>query len=51
MLIGKHRYVDHTTGTYSRLDFAVNNAGIEGKSHSISDLPEGEWNRVLDINS
>jgi NAD(P)-dependent dehydrogenase (short-subunit alcohol dehydrogenase family) len=28
----------------------VNNAGIEGKFASITDLPEQEWDRVLDIN-
>jgi NAD(P)-dependent dehydrogenase (short-subunit alcohol dehydrogenase family) len=50
VLTGKRRFVDHTTGTYGRLDFAVNNAGIEGKLYGITDLPEEEWDRVLDIN-
>jgi len=44
------RMVRHTMGTFGRLDYAVNNAGIEGKPAGITDLPEEEWDRVLDIN-
>lgn len=44
------RMVAHTIDTYGRLDFAVNNAGIEGKWAPIIDLPEQEWDRVLDTN-
>ena len=29
---------------------APNNAGIEGQFSGITDLPEEEWDRVLDIN-
>jgi NAD(P)-dependent dehydrogenase (short-subunit alcohol dehydrogenase family) len=44
------RMVAHTIKTFGRLDYAVNNAGIEGKLASITDLPEQEWDRVLDTN-
>lgn len=44
------RMVAHAIETFGRLDYAVNNAGIEGKFASITDLPEQEWDRVLDIN-
>ena len=42
--------VAHATTTYGRLDYAVHNAGIEGQIASITDLPEQEWDRVLDTN-
>ena len=44
------RMVAHTIETFGRLDYAVNNAGIEGQFVSVADLPEEEWDRVLDIN-
>lgn len=44
------RMAAHTIETFGRLDYAVNNAGIEGQFASILDLPEEEWDRVLDIN-
>lgn len=44
------RMVAHTLETFGRLDYAVNNAGIEGLCASVVDLPEEEWDRVLDIN-
>ena len=44
------RMVAHAIDTYGRLDFAVNNAGIEGQFASITALPEEEWDRVLGIN-
>jgi NAD(P)-dependent dehydrogenase (short-subunit alcohol dehydrogenase family) len=44
------RMVAHAIATFGRLDYAVNNAGIEGKLASITDLPEQEWDRVLDTN-
>jgi NAD(P)-dependent dehydrogenase (short-subunit alcohol dehydrogenase family) len=44
------RMVKHTIETFGRLDYAVNNAGIEGHLSGITDLPEEEWDRVLDIN-
>jgi NAD(P)-dependent dehydrogenase (short-subunit alcohol dehydrogenase family) len=33
------RMVAQAIGTFGRLDFAVNNAGIEGKLAGITDLP------------
>jgi NAD(P)-dependent dehydrogenase (short-subunit alcohol dehydrogenase family) len=44
------RMVAHAIETFGRLDYAVNNAGIEGKFAGITDLPEQEWDRVLDTN-
>ena len=44
------RMVAHTIETSGRLDYAVNNAGIEGRLAGIADLPEEEWDRVLDTN-
>jgi NAD(P)-dependent dehydrogenase (short-subunit alcohol dehydrogenase family) len=44
------RMVAHVIETFGRLDYAVNNAGIEGQLSGITDLPEEEWDRVLDIN-
>jgi NAD(P)-dependent dehydrogenase (short-subunit alcohol dehydrogenase family) len=44
------RMVAHAVETFGRLDYAVNNAGIEGQWALISDLPEEEWDRVLGIN-
>lgn len=44
------RMVAHTIETFGRLDYAVNNAGIEGQLTSVVDLPEEEWDRVLNIN-
>ncbi len=44
------RMVAHAIVTYSRLDYAVNNAGVEGEFASITTLAEQEWDRVLGIN-
>jgi NAD(P)-dependent dehydrogenase (short-subunit alcohol dehydrogenase family) len=44
------RMVDHAIESFGRLDFAVNNAGIEGRLANIVDLSEEEWDNVLDIN-
>lgn len=44
------RMVTHTIEAFGRLDYAVNNAGIEGQLSAITDLPEEDWDRVLDIN-
>ena len=44
------RMVAHAIETFGRLDYAVNNAGIEGTFAAITDLPEAEWDRVLDTN-
>jgi len=42
--------VAHAIEAFGRLDYSVNNAGIEGKLAGITDLPEQEWDRVLDTN-
>ncbi len=44
------RMVAHAIEAFGRLDYAVNNAGIEGQWAGITDLAEDEWDRVLDIN-
>lgn len=44
------RMVAHTIETYGRLDYAVNNAGFEGKFTSITELPEQDWDQVLNTN-
>lgn len=44
------RMVAHVFATFGRLDFAVNNAGIEGALAPLVDLAEDDWDRVLDIN-
>lgn len=44
------RMVAHAIDTFGRLDYAVNNAGIEGRLANIVDLSEEEWDQVLDIN-
>lgn len=44
------RMVAHTIETCGRLDYAVNNAGIEGQFAGVVDLPEEEWDRVIAIN-
>lgn len=42
--------VSHTIEVFGRLDYAINNAGIEGKLKGITDLLEDDWDQVLDIN-
>lgn len=42
--------VAHAMEAFGRLDYAVNNAGIEGQLAGIIDLTEDEWDSVLDIN-
>jgi len=44
------RMVAHAIDTFGRLDYAVNNAGIEGQLAPITELTEEDWDRVLDIN-
>lgn len=39
-----------TVNRFGRLDFACNNAGIEGVSASTADYDEDEWDRVININ-
>lgn len=42
--------VDHTVQAFGGLDFAFNNAGIEGALASTADYPEDVWQRVLAVN-
>jgi NAD(P)-dependent dehydrogenase (short-subunit alcohol dehydrogenase family) len=42
--------VAHTMESFGRLDYAVNNAGVEGKFAGITDLAEEDWDQILDIN-
>jgi len=42
--------INKTIETYGRLDFACNNAGIEGDTISTADCTEENWDRTMDIN-
>ena len=42
--------VEKTVELFGRLDFACNNAGIEGTSAPTADFEEKEWDRVIGIN-
>ena len=44
------RMVNHAIKTFGRLDYAVNNAGIEGRFAPITELAESDWDQVLGIN-
>lgn len=40
-----------TLERFSRLDFAFNNAGIEGRPAPLHEVGEEEWTRVMDVNA
>ena len=42
--------VAHAFEVFGRLDYAINNAGIEGKFVGIMDLAEEDWDQVQNIN-
>jgi NAD(P)-dependent dehydrogenase (short-subunit alcohol dehydrogenase family) len=42
--------VAHAMETFGRLDYAVNNAGTEGKFAAITELTVEEWDAVLGVN-
>lgn len=42
--------IDKTISQFSRLDFAFNNAGIEGQQATTVDCSEENWQKVIDIN-
>jgi len=44
------RMIDDTIKKLGRLDFACNNAGIEGETSTITECSNENWQRVLDIN-
>ncbi|MDE3112002.1 MAG: glucose 1-dehydrogenase [Chloroflexota bacterium] len=45
------RLVQRTVQLFGRLDVAVNNAGIEGRSARLVDQTEADWDSVLDVNA
>ena len=42
--------IKKTVESYGRLDYAVNNAGIEGDTAPTADCTEENWDRVININ-
>jgi NAD(P)-dependent dehydrogenase (short-subunit alcohol dehydrogenase family) len=42
--------VEKTIATFGRLDYAFNNAGIEGNSGSIKDCSEENWDKTIGVN-
>jgi len=45
-----HTLVPTCVERYGRLDYAVNNAGIEGSIVPIADYREDDWDAIIDIN-
>lgn len=44
------RLIERTVDTYGRLDWACNNAAIEGALANVTDCTEENWNEVININ-
>ena len=44
------KMVEATLSTFGRIDILVNNAGILGKAIRPEEIPEAEWDEVLDAN-
>ena len=42
--------INFAVGHYGRLDYAFNNAGIEGTMALTADYPEESWNKVIAVN-
>ncbi len=42
--------VNTAVQTFGRLDYACNNAGIEGTQATLADYPFDVWNRVINVN-
>lgn len=42
--------VETALDTFGGIDFAFNNAGIEGANEAASEQPDSNWERVIDIN-
>ena len=42
--------VETAIQTYGRLDFGINNAGVEGVQTPLQDLSEKDWDRTININ-
>jgi NAD(P)-dependent dehydrogenase (short-subunit alcohol dehydrogenase family) len=41
--------LDEAIGTFGRLDFAFNNAGVEQPVKPLANVTEQEWSRILDV--
>ena len=44
------RMAQQTLETFNQIDILVNNAGIAGKTATLPDLNESDWDAVLDVN-
>ncbi len=44
------RLAQQTLETFNQIDILVNNAGIAGKTATLPDLEESDWDAVLDVN-
>ncbi len=42
--------VEKTISTFGRLDYAFNNAGIEGNSATTEECSEEDWDRIINVN-
>ena len=42
--------VEKTIKTYGRLDFGINNAGIEGVQTPLQNLLESDWDKTINVN-
>jgi NAD(P)-dependent dehydrogenase (short-subunit alcohol dehydrogenase family) len=42
--------VDKTVSVFGRLDIAFNNAGVHGENPSLSDQPDSEYDRIMNVN-
>ncbi len=45
-----HKLIAHTIKSYGRLDYAVNNAGIEGENAEVHECSEENWDKTIGIN-
>lgn len=43
-------FIGETVKNYGKVDCAVNNAGIIGKSLSMLDYPESDWDEIVNVN-
>jgi NAD(P)-dependent dehydrogenase (short-subunit alcohol dehydrogenase family) len=44
------RLVEQALGRFGRLDYAVNNAGIQGELKSTAECSEANWDRIIGVN-
>ena len=47
---GVQDMIAQTMKTYGRLDFACNNAGVEGVSAPLAEMKNSDWQRVINVN-